>query len=110
MMWFKLDLRSVLALIGMSVAPATAQTAAYISYSGSISVVDVASGNILNTIAIGGSFLARLAFSPDGSRLYAANGPDTIVVIDTTTNTVTSRLDAGYFLALSPDGQKLYAI
>ena len=63
-----------------------------------------------------GSYLDRIAVSPDGTKVYVTNygnygTPGNISVIDTTTNTVTANMPVGINpvgLAVSPDGTKVY--
>ena len=54
--------------------------------SDSVSVIDAETFDVITTIAVGDA-LWNLAVNPDGSRIYVANGNDTISVIDTRTNT-----------------------
>lgn len=56
---------------------------------------------------------AGVAVSPDGTRLYVTSGyyGDSVVVINTATNTVATRITVGQRsqgLAVSPDGTRLY--
>jgi YVTN family beta-propeller protein len=86
---------------------------------GAISVVDVATNKIVDTMS-GFSSPAlvgdALAISPDGTRLYAAHRNGSVItVIDTATKTVTAVITgsgpgAGGALAVSPDGSRLYAL
>ena len=59
-----------------------------------------------------GDFPRALAVTPDGARLYVANGwDDTVSVIDTKAGRVTTTLAVGNHplgLALTPDGRRLY--
>src|SRR5215470_13460234 len=93
-------------------APAStrAQTA-YITNqnSNTVSVIDTATNTVSATIPIGPSPLG-VAVSPDGSKVYVANGPD-ISVLDTATNTVSATIPIGpspLGVAVSPDGSKVY--
>lgn len=67
--------------------------------SGSLSVIDTASGEVARTIAVSGAREAAqvtLVFSADGSRLYAAEtASDTIAEVDFETGEVLRRLPTG---------------
>ena len=56
-----------------------------------------------------------VALSPDGSTLYVANGNDTVSIINTVTNAVTSTVTIDnqpeaqwHSVAVSPDGRQIY--
>jgi len=59
-----------------------------------VSVIDTATGSVLASLVMpAGSLFEGEALSPDGSRLYAANrGANTVVVIDTATNTIAATI------------------
>jgi len=90
-----------------------------VASSGTVSVIDVAARNVVAEIAVG-LHPSGMAAAPDGTTLYVANAnSDTISVVDTSSNTVVSTLDAKPFpglpfgsapnaLAVSPDGGTLY--
>jgi YVTN family beta-propeller protein len=66
---------------------------------GTISVIDAASRKVERTIMVSGEQAAgqvTLLFSPDGSKLYAAEtGRDKVAEIDFATGSVIRRLEAG---------------
>lgn len=89
---------------------------AYIAnLSGNVSVVEVSSNTITQTITVGGKPTGA-AVSSDGSITYIVNNDipnlSTISVIDNLTNTVTSTIPLGvancYFVAITPDKTKAY--
>lgn len=94
---------------GIAVSPDEGR--AYVSllpFPGAIAVVDLNRGHLEKTIPLAPPAL-EIALSPDGTRLYAANGD--IAVVDTATDTVSTTVPVGgaYALALAPDGLALYA-
>lgn len=82
--------------------------------SGTVSVIDAASSNVIATITVPAPW--AVAASPDGKHVYvssilALNGPNTISVIDTTTNTVSATIAvsvAANSIAFTPDGKYAY--
>ena len=63
---------------------------------GSVSVIDVATEKLTDTIANVGTRPWGIAVSSDGQKLYTANGPSNDVsVIDLATKTVVKRIPAG---------------
>jgi YVTN family beta-propeller protein len=75
--------------------------------------VDLALGATTGTLTLGapaaGYSVSGLAFSPDGSRLYALWG--LLVVIDTATDEILNAIAAGNnvtALAVAPDGSEIY--
>jgi len=90
-----------------------------VAASGTVSVVDLAAGKEIASIAVG-LHPCGLALSRDTSRLFVANAnSDTVSVIDTASNQVVETIDvtpaeglpfgsAPNALALSPDGGTLY--
>jgi len=91
----------------------------YISLSGSVTVVDLASGRLSSEITTG-LHTSALALSPGGKYVVAANtGDDTLSVIDTRTDRIVEKIwarqtPADLFgaqpnaLAFAPDGRRLY--
>ncbi|MFI6585638.1 beta-propeller fold lactonase family protein [Embleya sp. NPDC050493] len=76
-----------------------------------VTVVDTATNTATGAITVG-SGPQGIAVTPDGSRLYVANGGSgSVSVIDTATNTVTSTVtgfNAPYDVAVTPDGTEVY--
>jgi YVTN family beta-propeller protein len=85
--------------------------------SGSVSVIDTATGKVSAPIPVGGS-LGGVAFTPDGRHAYVTrskiaddNSPDgTVSVIDTATGVVSATIDvaAPTGIAITPDGTHAY--
>lgn len=79
--------------------------------SGTVSVLDIGTGDILESIRVGDQPL-KVVLSPDGSRIYVSNfGSHTVSIISTATMTVLETIDVGlnpFGLAISPDGKRLY--
>lgn len=84
----------------------------YVSDSSSLKVVDTATNSVTAVIPVRSS--ERVAFSPDGSTIYATNYSNgTMSVIDAGTNRVTatvSGLNAPSRVTISPDGAKAYVV
>lgn len=90
-----------------------------IASTGTVSVIDLASGTVTTEIEVG-LHPSGMALSPDGTRLYVANAnSDTVSVIETATDTVAQTLGAKPMerlpfgsapnaLCVSPDGTTLY--
>jgi len=84
------------------------------SGSGTVSVLDVATGSTVASVNVGVSPL-KVALSPDGSRAYVTNfGSNDVSVLDITNvsnpiliNTIPVGLNP-FGLAISPDGKRLY--
>lgn len=86
-------------------------TRAYVSETGSVSVIDTASNTVVATIKlpIGPGFF--LAISPDGEHLYAVDECCRVYVMDTATNTVSTTIFVGPAngpIAVTPDGSQVY--
>jgi WD40 repeat protein len=75
----------------------------------SIQIMQLGSGEVKRTIPIPDAFSARMAFSPDGSKL--ATTSDVIRVYDTTTGREVARIEpqirASYGVTFTPDGERL---
>jgi YVTN family beta-propeller protein len=97
-LWVSLGL---LAFIGVSFTASTI----------SVSPAHAAENDVIATVTVGADPYG-VAVSPDGTRVYVANGlDDTVSVIDTSTNTVTDTVTVGtnpYGVAVSPDGSRVY--
>ena len=108
-------MRLICVLLGLLALPAWAQPYAYIpnSGSGTVSVIDDATGSVVDTINLGGVAPWGVAVSPDASLVYVANrSAFTISVIDTATNTEVATIPgiAGPLgVVFSPDGTRAYA-
>lgn len=79
---------------------------------GTVSVVDVASRKVVETIAAGAKGANRLKFTPDGKLVLVSNlsGPDAIV-IDVASRAVTKRIPMGHGAAgiqMQPDGTRAF--
>jgi YVTN family beta-propeller protein len=79
--------------------------------SGSVSVIDAASGAVVATLPVG-DVPQGVAAGPTGTRVYVANRrSNDIAVIDTAANVVVATIAAGdspYGIAVSPDGRTVY--
>ncbi len=82
-----------------------------------IAVIDTATNAVVTNITTLGNQPVAVAFSPNGSRAYAADyNTDTLDVIDTTTNTAIAKITVGTpvqgsgasVVAVSPDGSVVY--
>jgi cysteine-rich repeat protein/YVTN family beta-propeller protein len=83
--------------------------------SADVSVVDASTNTVVASIPTiaGGAGLAGIAAHPDGTRVYVASreGHD-VVVVDTGTNAITTRVSVGGFganVTVAPDGARAYA-
>jgi YVTN family beta-propeller protein len=81
---------------------------------GTVSVIDVKTGAVTGSPITGLDQPYGINITPNGDTAYVLN-LDSVGVIDTKTNMVTSSLDlsaygngTGYFMALTPDGKYLY--
>jgi YVTN family beta-propeller protein len=83
----------------------------YVAGSDSVTVVDIESNTIVDTITVGGS-PSEVALTPDGSLAYVSNGDlNDVSVIDTATRTVVATVPMGGVsrsLAMAPDGAHCY--
>ncbi|MDY9926298.1 PKD domain-containing protein [Methanosarcina sp.] len=93
--------------VGVAVNPDG--TKVYVVSAGSMSVIDTASNNIIDTLAVGRD---GVAINPAGTRVYVTSSSlNTVSVIDTSTNTVTATVNVGNSpsgVAVNPDGSKIY--
>jgi uncharacterized repeat protein (TIGR01451 family) len=92
---------------------------AYIPSQDGVTVIDVSTNTVVNTVATG-ALAQTITISPDGRRAYLANTNNTITVLDTvlatdpSKNGLVATISLGpnsraYGLAVSPDGKALYA-
>ena len=76
--------------------------------SNNVSVINTRTNEVITTIPVGGGW--GVAVSPDGRKVYVANGE--LAVIDTATNTVATTLGIcgpnSIGVAVSPDNSKVY--
>jgi YVTN family beta-propeller protein len=76
---------------------------------GPVSVLDVASQQVIATIAV--DFPLAVRVSPDGNQLFVATGGSTVVVVDVGTRAVTGTIEVGFSpngFAVHPNGRQLY--
>ncbi len=108
--------RTPLVLILILATPLTAVAGPLVwvtnSASNSVSVVDIARGEVVRKIAVGGRPFG-IAFSPDGSYCYIANGKSsTVSVVRTRPPLVEREIPVSgklpFWLAISPDGSYIY--
>ena len=81
----------------------------YVCNTNDISVINTATDNVEAIIT--GESAWEIAISPDGSMIYITTLNDSVIVINTTTNSVVATIPVGQTpegLALSPDGSVLY--
>jgi YVTN family beta-propeller protein len=92
--------------------------------SGAVAVIDVATNEIVATVAVPIATVSAAAITPDGNRVYVAgltnefSGPALVCVIDTAINTVVatipvpaeaqSQVGPPVYLAITPDGKTAY--
>ena len=83
---------------------------AYVTNSGSLTVIDTATNDVADIVT--GRLPRGVRISPDGKRAYVTNfGDHTVSVVDTITNSVSATVDVpGYpeAVAISPDGERVY--
>jgi len=106
---------------GSSPAPTAIAYVAH-SQSHSLTVINIPADKTVSRIEIGNasfsdlthaaSYPQRVAFTPDGSRAYVTDGSTSVWAVDTTTNSVAAKIDAGWgpdAIVMSPDGKSVYA-
>ena len=82
--------------------------------SGTISVVDTSTHQVIHTIQLTGEIVRPMgiAIAPDGSTIYVTTGRGRdVVAVNTTTNEVTGSVEVGvrpWGIAITPDGKNLY--
>jgi YVTN family beta-propeller protein len=78
---------------------------------GTVSVIDVANGTVLDPVIDVGAYPSIVKFSPDGSVAYVNNGNSSITVIDATAHAVRATIDVGSpagGIAFTPDSTKAF--
>jgi YVTN family beta-propeller protein len=83
------------------------------SDSGSVSVINTATQEVLATVPVG-SYPEHMAITPDGTQVYVVNfGSANVSVIDTATQRVLATIQVGSRptgIAFTPDGTKGYVV
>jgi YVTN family beta-propeller protein len=77
--------------------------------SGSVSVLDVASRQVVGSLSTDQPLAVRV--SPDGRQLFVATGVSTLLVVDIATLAVVRTIELGFSpngFAIHPDGRRLY--
>jgi YVTN family beta-propeller protein len=93
--------------------PAEAAPFAYVASEadGTVSVIDTDTNKLMVTVPAG-RHLDNVAVSPDGKHVYVTdlNPPGSVLVIDTTTNTVAATVSIANTegIAVNPDGKHAY--
>jgi YVTN family beta-propeller protein len=90
---------------------AHAQPFAYISHSGGVSIINVLTNTLVDTVKLSGeAFYSGIAVSPSGSHVYvSAFELGTVFAIDTSDNSVIAiDVPSPGDLAVSPDGSRVY--
>jgi YVTN family beta-propeller protein len=113
------DATSRQARFGANFVPSTASGKAYVTNtstsSNSVSVIDLATNQIIKTIPVGNQ-PRGISYHPGTHRAYAVNtyGSRSVSVIDTISDTVIETISLGDTLAfnsaISPDGTRLYLV
>jgi YVTN family beta-propeller protein len=78
---------------------------------GELLTINTATNSISSTLSLVDGLLLDLAVSPDGKYVYVTQTPNFVSVIDTSTNTRTTRTpieSSVRYVAVSPDGTSLY--
>ena len=79
---------------------------------GTVSVIDVATKKVVQTIDVGAKRSNRLKFTPDGKLVLVSDlGTGDVLVIDTASRKVTKRVNLGKSAAgilIVPDGSRAY--
>jgi YVTN family beta-propeller protein len=92
-------------------AKASAETHVYVVSGDALTVIDPSTQTVQDSIPVGAS-PARVAVSPDGTRVYVTNtGSSSVSVVETATHTVVATIPVGASpsaIAVTPDGQWLY--
>lgn len=100
-------------LLLLRLAPAAAEPFAYIPNAGddTVSVIDLATNQVVATVAVG-DIPTAVAVKPDGASVYVLNQTaQTVSVIDTASNVETATIPVGatpFGVAVTPDGTRAY--
>ena len=102
-----------IALFCFGIKVCTAQTAYVTSETANtITVINVATGTVIDTIFVGTSHPYGVSVSPDGTRVYVTTQVNnSVTVINTATNKVLDTIPAGTFpggVVVSLDGTRVY--
>jgi YVTN family beta-propeller protein len=97
---------------GFDVSPDQKELWAANAQDGTISVIDVATRRVVQTLAANVNGANRLKFTPDGKLVFVStlSGPD-VTVLDATTRKEIKRIPAGHGSAgiqMEPDGARVY--
>ena len=101
--------------LGLTVAPAAAQTHLYVadSAANAVSVIDPATNAVTNTITVGVA-PSQVAVAPATSRVYVTNtGSNSVAAIDTSIQDVVATIPVGdrpSGIAVSPAGNRVYVL
>jgi YVTN family beta-propeller protein len=77
---------------------------------GTLSVIDIASKKVVQTIAANAHGANRLKFTPDGKRVLVSSGPE-LIVLDAATRHVIKRIPIGHGsggVLMQPDGARAF--
>ena len=102
----------ILVVAFFMVTNADGQNAYITNYGGTISVIDVATNLIINTINSVGIEPYGVSVSHDGSKVYVANLDGTLSIINTATNTISATIQVGPYniegVCVSPNDSLVY--
>ncbi len=97
---------------GFDVSPDGTQAWAANSHAGTVSVIDLATKAVVDTLTIPTRMANRLKFTPDGKRVFISDlGGTGVVVVDVATRKEVHRIDLGRGAAgilMQPDGARAY--
>ncbi|MBI2345017.1 YncE family protein [Candidatus Dependentiae bacterium] len=86
------------------------------NYTGTISIIDIATDTVTGVITTPGTSLYSMNITPDGKKLYVIqDGAVPILIIDIKTKSFVGNVDANgftldvpYFMTITPDGSRAY--
>ncbi len=97
---------------GFDVSPDGAQAWAANSHAGTVSVIDLATKTVVDTLTVPTRMANRLKFTPDGKRVFISDlGGTGVVVVDVATRKEVHRIPLGRGAAgilMQPDGTRAY--